>query len=256
MPAHNIRERKTVLVTRPKHQAEPLCVKLVAHGFHPIRFPAMEIVPAQKPSTVTSHDAFIFTSANAVFDSVDLLEPLKRENKIIIAMGRGTKEALARFGVDEVLMPKGAATSEEMHDFVRAFVKLSQSILILTGVGGRGLLAKSLKVLHSVDVCEVYERVLPKTMPPESLIKDWCGARFSFSLITSQQTLEHLLCLVPMKYHAFLMANPMIVPSARVQDIALQRGFNSVHLAHSALDEAMLASLLDVSQNLLQCSNA
>jgi uroporphyrinogen-III synthase len=62
-----------ILVTRPAHQAEPLCGLIEAAGGRALRFPVMEIRPAADQPAVQAdlarlagYDLAIFVSANAV----------------------------------------------------------------------------------------------------------------------------------------------------------------------------------------------
>ena len=62
----------SVLVTRPRHQAEDLCRLIEAHGGEAVRFPAIEIKRTINPTamiaaltTVTDAHVAVFLSPNA-----------------------------------------------------------------------------------------------------------------------------------------------------------------------------------------------
>ncbi len=66
-------EKKRILVTRPKHQANYLCELIAANGGQAIAFPTIDIQPIDDPDNVLlKSDAFseidfiVFVSRNAV----------------------------------------------------------------------------------------------------------------------------------------------------------------------------------------------
>jgi uroporphyrinogen-III synthase len=105
---------KTVLVTRPKHQAASFVKELEQYGLNSFVFPTIEIrpVPGWKVPLLSQFDGIFFTSPNSVSF---FMEPLIRESpeelitlqKIKVwAVGKTTAQDLALHGVITEPIPK------------------------------------------------------------------------------------------------------------------------------------------------------
>ena len=105
---------KTVLVTRPKHQAEPFVRALAENGLISVVFPTIEIrpVPGWTVPDLSRFSGIFFTSANSVqFFLERLLEespaelPNLRKSKVW-AVGKTTAADLDKQGVKTEPLPK------------------------------------------------------------------------------------------------------------------------------------------------------
>lgn len=107
---------KTVLVTRPKHQAEPFVRELAQYGLNSVVFPTIEIRPVAGWSVpdITQFAGIFFTSANSVqFFLERLLEQSPDElpnlqNARVWAVGKTTGGDLEKHGVTIEPLPKSA----------------------------------------------------------------------------------------------------------------------------------------------------
>jgi uroporphyrinogen-III synthase len=105
---------KTVLVTRPKHQAEPFVRELEQYGLRAVVFPTIEIRPVAGWSVpdLTHFSGIFFTSANSVqFFLERLLEKSPEElpnlqQARVWAVGKTTAGDLAKHGVATEPLPK------------------------------------------------------------------------------------------------------------------------------------------------------
>ena len=112
-----------VLITRPEHQAGPLCQRIEQHGGVTIRCPTLVIreprnwAPALALfDRLAEYDLAIFTSANAVDRA---MPPIRERGGFpprleIAAIGQATARALAHHGIDRCLQPKAGFTSEAL----------------------------------------------------------------------------------------------------------------------------------------------
>jgi uroporphyrinogen-III synthase len=105
---------KTVLVTRPKHQAEPFVRELEKYGLSAVVFPTIEIrpVPGWKVPDVSLFDGIFFTSANSVQFFLEKLlsespqELANLQQARVWAVGKTTASDLAQHGVTTEPIPK------------------------------------------------------------------------------------------------------------------------------------------------------
>ncbi len=105
---------KTVLVTRPKHQAAPFVKLLQDYGLQSVVFPTIEILPVdgwQVPD-LAEFDGVFFTSPNSVSFFMEKLlrecpEQLAILQKLTVwAVGKTTSQDLAKHDVDTQPVPK------------------------------------------------------------------------------------------------------------------------------------------------------
>jgi uroporphyrinogen-III synthase len=115
---------KTVLVTRPKHQAEPFVRELEQYGLNAVVFPTIEIRPVAGWSVpnLACFAGIFFTSANSVQHFLEhLLEKFPAElpnlqKARVWAVGKTTAGDLAKHGVSTEPVPKIADAVNLMAD--------------------------------------------------------------------------------------------------------------------------------------------
>ncbi|HFE36943.1 MAG TPA: uroporphyrinogen-III synthase, partial [Gammaproteobacteria bacterium] len=92
-----------ILVTRPAHQAEPLCRLISQHGGNPIRFPVLEIIDigdnphfSNQIQRLNEFDIAIFISPNAAEKAITRIKSVSKwPNHIkIAAVGKSSAKAL------------------------------------------------------------------------------------------------------------------------------------------------------------------
>jgi uroporphyrinogen-III synthase len=110
---------RTILVTRPAHQANVLTQLIEQAGGRTLLFPAMAIEPPLDPQAavallheIASFDFSIFVSANAVEQAFVLAPGLARGLRTVFAVGTATARALQTRGIADVIVPEDAADSE------------------------------------------------------------------------------------------------------------------------------------------------
>jgi uroporphyrinogen-III synthase len=247
-----------IAITRPVDQAKKLSALISEAGGTPILFPLIEIKPLNDYSQfeaiiskIETYDWAIFISSNAVQNGM----PRLVKNSIppslkFAAIGPVTGSELQSFGVKEVLTPlshvqhgdenKVRFDSEsllalpEMHD-----VK-NKKILIVRGVGGRDVLAETLKARGAqVIFAECYQRINPQTNC-DLLTQLYAEKKLHGIVVTSSEAMRHLLDLAG---DADWLHNvTLFVNHARIAELPLQLGLK-VAVADELGDEAMLETI-------------
>lgn len=242
-----------VLVTRPVHQAEPLCKRLEARGARPIRFPVLAIAPPadvesarERLARLADYHLVVFISVNAVEQAATLSGGLPRGLRAAV-VGRASARALRERGIGPVLQPEQGADSEALLALPELKALAGQRILIVRGEGGRELLADTLRARGAiVEYAEVYRRVRPD-VDPEALPALWRAHRIDAVTATSNETLGNLYELAGPVGRDPLRATPLVVVSPRAATLAAELGWTApVRVAASAEDAAMVVALGDL----------
>ncbi|MDX1496694.1 MAG: uroporphyrinogen-III synthase [Salinisphaeraceae bacterium] len=235
-------------MTRPAHQAEPLCQALEDEGATVIRLPLIEIEALDSPAlpNTQDYDWLIFTSPNAVHLG---LAGLGQIDSKIAAVGAATARALKLAGQDDVVIPTRDYSSEGLlacEDFMQP---AGQQVLLIKGEGGRDLITSTLRERGAlVTERVVYQRhaLNPK---PDSIVT---AIKQAHSVIaTSLEILQSLVESCPAQVLPQLQALQLVVPSERVVKRARGLGFRAVHCVESPLTEKALVQAL---QNLQPAS--
>lgn len=240
-----------IAVTRPLDQAQAL-TELITHlGGVPIAYPLLAIQPLQdyrsfeqQLAELETTDWAIFISTNAVDNAMPRI--LRHYGNIpeslrFAAMGHQTAKELGFYGVHHVLIPHARYDSEsllalpEMHDVA------NMKIAIFRGLGGRELLADTLKSRGAnVYFAECYRRVNPQ-VNADLLCDLWKRGKLQAIIVTSSEAMRYLLDLAGSSEwlrHVILCVN-----HARVAELPLQLGLK-VAIADAPGDSAVLDALL------------
>jgi uroporphyrinogen-III synthase len=239
---------RRVLVTRPAHQAENLCRLIEAEGGVAIRLPLLTIEPVAHPAEAQrrlagGHDWWIFTSANAVRHALPLAGGALPPH--LAAIGPATAAALAAAGAADAATPLAGASSAALLELPELRDVAGRRILIVTGTEGLDILERGLHERGaSVERAEVYRRVaLP--YPPEAVTS--ALRRSDVLVVTSSQSLGHLVRLTPEDARKLLLRKPLVVPSARMVETARGLGFTQTpRVAEPVSDQALCAACATV----------
>jgi uroporphyrinogen-III synthase len=240
---------RTVLVTRPAHQASVLAQLIEEAGGRCVLFPAIAIEPPADPQAAAlllheagSFDVTIFASANAVDQAFVLTPGLARGLRNVFAIGAATARALHSHGIEDVTIPDDAADSEALLRVPALQELRSRRVLIVRGEGGRGLLAQTLEQRGAeVHSAECYRRARPSGDAGE-LLAQWEAGGIDGVIAMSTETLSNLCELIGARGRALLLATPLFVPHARIADAAARLGFNDVAITDAG-DEGLVRGL-------------
>lgn len=250
--ATGVLEGRGILVTRPAHQAGPVCALIEAAGGRALRLPVLAIRPAADAAAVRAglarladYDLAVFVSVNAVNHALDALAPRAWPAPLAVAaVGSATAAALQARGVRVAHCPPHTFTSEALLALPALQDLRGRRVLILRGDGGREHLREILVARGAtVDYLEVYRRVQPDIDPGPWLAR-WQRGEIAAALATSSETLRRLHAIVGTLGFDLLRATPLIVANARTRDVARGLGLDgTVVVADDATDAAMVQAL-------------
>jgi len=246
-------EPARVLVTRPAGQADGLCEVLQALGYKVTHQPLLELQATEEFTAVQrrqlqeldTYQHVVFVSANAVHFGMDAIESYWPQLPVGLAwyaVGSRTAALLNGFGL-EVHSPLQNMSSEGLLAHPMLQNVSGHSVLIIRGVGGRTTLQDELERRGArVQNFECYRRSCPELARGEmaSLLDK---EQIEVILLSSGEGFTNLLALLSPQETTKFRDISLIVPSARVADVAKQSGFVRVEVAANATDDAMLAAL-------------
>lgn len=244
-----------IAITRPADQAKKLSALITEAGGTPILFPLLEITPLNDYnqfeaviSNINDYDWAIFISSNAVQNGMPRLVKRGIPSSLqFAAIGPVTANELQGFGVENVLTPlshvkdgdenKVRFDSESLLALPEMQAVNGKKIMIVRGVGGRDVLAKTLKARGAqVTFAECYHRINPQT-DCDLLAHLYASKKLHGIVVTSSEAMRHLLDLVGNA--AWLRDVTLFVNHARIAELPLQMGLK-VLVADVLGDEAML----------------
>ena len=237
-----------IAITRPTNQAKKLSALIEQAGGTPILFPLIEITPLNDysqfeavTSEIETYDWAIFISSNAVQNGMPrLVKTGIPSNLKFAAIGPVTASELQSFGVKDVLIPNDRFDSESLLALDEMHAVSNKKILIVRGVGGRDVLAETLKARGAqVTFAECYQRINPQTNC-DLLANLYREKKLHGIVITSSEAMRHLLDLAGDA--DWLKHVTLFVNHARITELQLQMGLKAL-VADVLGDEAMLEKL-------------
>ena len=235
----------TVLVVRPRAQADAWVDALVALGVPARALPLIEIMPAPDAASVaaafseveSSRDEpmLVFVSPNAVHGFFGAVVPARAwpARAWAAATGPGTVAALRECGVpaERIAAPPSEAPqfdSEALWAVVRSWPWMRRPVWIVRGNGGRDWLGEQLREAGAdVRVVQSYGRAAPVLSDDERALLAAALAepvRWIW-MFSSSEAIAHLQALVPA---ARWNASRALASHPRIADSARALGFGSV----------------------------
>ena len=249
-----------IAITRPIDQAKKLSALISEAGGTPILFPLIEITPLADYSQfqavisdIKDYDWAIFISSNAVQNGMPRLVKVGTPASLkFAAIGPVTASELQSFGVKDVLTPlshvqdgdesKVRFDSESLLTLPEMTNVAGKKILIVRGVGGRDVLAETLKARGAqVTFAECYQRINPQTNC-NLLAQLWAEKKLHGIVVTSSEAMRHLLDLAGDA--EWLRNITLFVNHTRIAELPLQFGLK-VLVAVAPGDETMLKAIYD-----------
>lgn len=165
LPLHG----KTIVVTRPKARAGTLADKLRALGANVIEAPCIETAEREDTQPLAAaleqpHDWAVFTSPAGVPAAVHALRRLGRDLRAlwgckIAAIGKGTADALAAYGLTADLIPTQYDGEHLADALVNAMPQGGSALLLRAAQGGRILPEKLARAGIQVTDVPLYDTV-------------------------------------------------------------------------------------------------
>lgn len=242
-----------VLVTRPAHQAEPLCHLIEQHDGTAIRFPTLEITDTINTQLLDSQiqrldefDIAVFISPNAVNKAISRIRSSRNwPNEIkIAAVGKSSAKALDSLGLIADIFPSLSFNSEALLELESMLNVEGKNIIIFRGEGGREHLADTLKSRGAnVEYAECYRRIRPETDASE-IIERGENGEIKIIISTSNEGLQNLHEMIGHSGRKWLINTPIILVSQRADEFARQLGFTQTQISTQANDDAILNAIL------------
>lgn len=242
---------RTVLVTRPAHQAEPLARGVQAAGGEAYRFPALaiEAVPpgelAASLAQLAQADIAVFISPNAAqFGMAAIRAGGTLPSALhVLAVGPGTARALAEAGVEGVVVPAGQ-DSEALLALPLLQDVAGRRVVIVRGVGGRALLADTLTARGGqVSFLECYRRGRPHA-DPAPLLARWQAGGIDAVTVASAETLHNLAAMLGVAGVPLLAHTPLFAPHAKIAEAARRFGVDRA-IATAGGDAGLMEGLMN-----------
>lgn len=246
---------RTVLVTRPAHQAVALARAIQVAGGEALLFPALaiEAVPADELAVSLAQlkgaDIAIFISPNAAQFGMAAIRPAGSlpASVSVFAVGPGTERALQKHGVSGVVTPAGQ-DSEALLALPQLADVAGKRVVIVRGVGGRALLADTLAARGAqVGFVECYRRVRPQA-DAAPLLARWAAGRIDAVTVTSAETLHNLAALLGEPGMPLLSNTPLFAPHEKIAEAARRFGIAHV-IATPGGDAGLVAGLINWFRN-------
>ena len=231
------------LLTRPDPMNGALSRELTALGDAAWVHPLLCIEPLAEAALRLTEEPFpwkhvIFTSQPAVEHSAALLSWLGDNHGLAstcYAVGDATQSKLAEYGIKALSGKEPGSES-----LLRAMLPLPprQSVLLVTGEGGRTLIEDTLRAAnHLVTRCEVYRR---RSVVDSGLTHLVEANGINRVLITSVQALEALVQSLELTVYEGLT---VVAVSERIANVASNFGFPKVVVSQGMNSEAVRLAL-------------
>ena len=234
----------TIVITRPVGTGASLARAVRDAGGDALLVPGLRLracADAQVRAVANACDPWVFTSpAAARFAFEAGLRP-KRRRVAVIAVGEGTRAALARRGLPAVA-PSGRGDSEALLALPALSDVRDRRIALFGAAGGRDVIAPGLRARGAVvEVVHVYERLRPRLTRRH--VDAIAGAREPLvMLVSSGEVLANLAAGLPSPALQRLRSAHVVASSARVAALARAHGFADIYVAESALPRDLLAA--------------
>ena len=234
-----------IAITRPVEQAKKLATLITEAGGTPILFPLIAITPLNDYnqfeaviSEIETYDWAIFISSNAVQNGMPrLVKASIPKNLNFAAIGPVTASELQSFGVKDVLIPNDRFDSESLLALDEMHTMQDKKVMIFRGVGGRDILAETLKARGAqVAFAECYRRINPQTNC-DLLTQLYAEKKLHGIVVTSSEAIRNLLDLAGGA--GWLKNVTLFVNHARIAELSKQLGLK-VAVANAAGDETMI----------------
>jgi len=247
---------ETVVITRPRAQAEPLAARLAAGGHPAVVFPLLEIAPLADDSALRAALAQLDSFALAAFVSPNAIDAAFAHVKDwpdtlpIAVLGEGSRVALARHGVGCIVhSPPDPehSDSEGLLSVLDLAALRGQRVLLVRGESGRELLADALRAAGAeVVAVPAYRRSVPALSPALARELAPLLATPHLWVVTSSEAMRGLAALAaaldPQGHVVKMQQQQFIVPHARIAQTARELGLTQVTLCASG-DEGVFAAI-------------
>lgn len=266
----------TLIITRPRTQAESLAERVRMQGIDSLIFPLLEIRPFTEQQSLqfafqelAEFSLVIFVSPSAI--EIALNAYTKMTSAIwstpIAVLGPGSIKALNRHGMSSentrIISPVNVLHTEQdvigqsvghYFDSEKLLEALTDAglglqtlrgkrVLLIRGMGGRELLAQTLRQAGvDLTIVEIYQRCMP--VPSAVLWAELKKVIYSphIWLLTSAEAAKNLFTL--RQAQSWLPLTAALVTHPRIAEIAKKIGFSKVSLVNNLEQNNLSATML------------
>ncbi len=242
-----------IVVTRPAGQAAHLASALVGLGAKPVLFPVLAIFDIEDQTPLLDlairldrFDLAAFVSPNAVEKALPVILGHRPWPVGLRAatVGRSSEQALAAFGIRDVVAPNERFDSEALLELPELQDVQGKRVVIFRGDGGRELLAETLVARGAeVEYVTCYRRGKPD-VDAAPLLKLWGDGQLDAVTVTSSEGLRNLFDMVGKLGQAWLRKTPVFVPHQRIAEQARELGCHEIILTGPA-DDGLIGGLTE-----------
>ena len=244
---------RTIVVTRPREQAAPLCEGIAALGGRAVAFPLLEIVELPDQPELLAALAALDSAALAIFISPNavafglrraLAERAWPTGLAVAAVGQGTARALRERGLAQVVVPPSGFDSEALLACpeLSAAALAGRTVILFKGEGGRDLLASTLAERGATVLPAPCYRRLPPAGDLAALRKLADAGQLDGLVVSSSEAVRHLEALLASRDRKLLERCVIFCPHPRIATAAGAVGARKVCLT-SPGDAGILAGL-------------
>ncbi len=254
---------KHIMVTRPAHQASELIRLLEQAGAQVYCQPLIEIKALDKPAAaielvkkLNHTDIAIFISQNAVTHAINLIRQYAElPNQVKLAtVGLGSATLLENLAKRPVeITPQASYNSEGLLAHPSLQHVANKNITIFRGIGGRNLLAETLRERGAqVSYAEVYQRLCPD-IDLQRLEQSWQEQPIEAICITSGEGLENLVTNIskktaPKQLRTAILNSKLVIVNPRLNLRLAQHGFTQApimtdNVSDNAIVDAIIKNL-------------
>ncbi len=239
-----------IINTRPKHQAAEWSKQFRSAGASVIELPALEIQETSQRGLTSvlpldQYSQLIFISTNAVkyfFEALPTPLEIPSETQIT-TIGKQTANRLADYSFNAYC--PDIADSEHLLAMPHLQYIENQNILIIKGIGGRRLIAQTLKKRGAVvKQANVYRRYCPN--PKINFDYLWQDRTEKIILITSGDAVDNLFKMMS-DFQQQLQQATWLVLSKRIAATAQKKGVKHVIISDG---EELLNTLVQYKKGL------
>jgi uroporphyrinogen-III synthase len=237
---------KTVLVTRPKEQADSLLSLIKDEGAIPLPFPIVHITGTHKPidcdtlQHLSSFKWIIFTSKNGIDYFFRMIKgiDLSFDHHNFAAVGEKTAKAMQEYGIDSILVP-GRYDAEALVELLKKEVKEGEKVLFPKGNLAPSYIKDQLK-----DKADVEELIVYETKPAEN--PEWnLVLKADCYFFLSPSAVSFMIANYEKNENSRILKTPAFCIGPTTKQTALEKGFQHVFMPerYTAEDMVKLAAI-------------
>lgn len=229
-----------VLLLRTLETIEPTAKYLQEHGLSVVKAPVIKAqviswLPCQISQLLARSHIICCLSQNAL-SSLRYYQGHLQTSADVWAVGEATRVKASK--LFNIVSSPDLQTSEGLFDTIKDDIRAGTRVVLLKGLGGRDFLIRQLSQMGAIIAqVNLYQRV-PNQEVLSQLPKLLGCQSFSAIMAGSGELLNTMLMASPEN----VVRTPVIVPSERVAEIAIEKGFSKVKIASGASANAFLSS--------------